>query len=121
MVCLPSSRDMWCRALSKYFAARLFEFHVATECVMCLAVACSNVVLVRSVTHCVVLLSLLGSSVGPFALGIGSGGLPGVVLLSVSCESLLGLFVACVKTVGLRLWLGKLLSMFLLGSWYVPV
>ena len=83
MVCLPSSRDMWCRALSKYFPARLFEFQVATVCVMCLVVACSNVVMVLSVAACVVLLSSLESSVDPFVLGMVSGGLPGVVLLSV--------------------------------------
>ena len=90
MVCLPSSSDMWCRALSKYFPARLFEFQVATVCVVCLVVECSNVVLVSSVATCVVLLSSLESSAVSFVLGLGSGGLPGVVLLSVLWESLLG-------------------------------
>ena len=121
MVCLPSSRDMWCRALSKYFPARLFEFQVATVCVVCLVVACSNVVLVLSVAACVVLLSSLESSVDPFVLGMGSGGLPGVVLLSVLWESLLGWFAPCVKKVGLRLWVVKLLFVAGLCSRYVPV
>ena len=59
MVCLPSSMDMWCRAFSKYFPARLFEFQVATVCVVCFVVVCSNVVLVSSVTTCVAMLSSL--------------------------------------------------------------
>ena len=109
MVCLPSSRDMWCKALSKYLVGRLFEFHVATKYVVCLVVACSKVVLVRSVMCGVVCMSFLGPSVGPLEVGVGSGGLPGVVFLSGVCGSLLGLLVVCVRAVRMRLWLGTFL------------
>ena len=105
MVCLPSSMDMWCKAFSKYFPARLFEFQVATVCVVSLVVVCSNVVLVSSVTTCVAMLSSLVSSAVSFVLVLGSGGLPGAVFLSVLWESLLGCFVPCVEQGGLLLWM----------------
>ena len=75
-MCLPSSRDKCCRALSKYLAGLLFEFQVAIEYVECLVVMCSEVVLVCSVRCDVVCWLLLGPPFVPLVVSSVSGGLP---------------------------------------------